>query len=475
MRSERVIQVVREALSEALPDRKQAAGLLVAVSGGSDSVGMLVATVHARRMLGLSGPFEVMTVDHGLRPSSADEARFVEELAGSLGVSHHVGKLRLRRRAGESLEQAARRARYDRLVRRARQIGADAILTGHTADDQAETVLLNLLRGAVVTGLGAIPPVRVLRARPPLLLVRPVLACSRVGLEAFLRRRGVSWMVDESNRSLDYTRNRVRHVLLPLLKDEFNPEIVTGLCRLAERSRAVDAFLRQDADENLRAATIEERSGRIVLDRTRVSGLARIRQFYTLSAALRRLDASLPPLQWSHLEKLDAVLGAHGARQVRLPCGVRLSRERGRLVIDKGETALPIHPAIIPITVPGVTDAQDYGGRIETARVSAADFDLEAFRRTKSSLEEALDADAIQGALQLRHARRDDRFHPLAGSPSRLWSFLSGQKVPAGARERQVVLADRDGVVWVVGIRPAHRVRVRPDSRSVLTCAWQGF
>ena len=232
MRSARVVQAVRRALCDTALRRKDA-GMLLGVSGGGDSVAMLASTVEVRRMLGMTGPFEAMTIDHGLRPASADEAAFVGNLADDLGVPFHSTRVRVRRRPGESLEEAARRVRYDRLARRARRIGADAILLGHTADDQAETVLLNLLRGSVVTGLGGIPPVRRLSPKSSLLLVRPLLGCSRDQLRRYLARRKLTWCEDESNLSLDFTRNRVRHVLLDLVRREFNPEIVAGLCRLS--------------------------------------------------------------------------------------------------------------------------------------------------------------------------------------------------------------------------------------------------
>jgi len=471
MRSARVVQVVRKALCEAGLRRKDA-GMLLGVSGGGDSVAMLAATVEARRMLGLAGPFEAMTIDHGLRPTSADEAAFVGNLADDLGVPFYSARVHVRRCAGESLEQAARRVRYDRLARRARRIGADAILVGHTADDQAETVLLNLLRGSVVTGLGGIPPVRRLSPRSSLLLVRPVLDCSRDQLRRYLARRKLTWCEDESNLSLDFTRNRVRHVLLDLLKRDFNPEIVAGLCRLSERSRAVDEFLRNDARSNVDAMLLEKHPTRLVLNARAFGELETAQQYYAFNDALARISLDVTGLQWVGLERLKAVLGPRGGRRVALPSGVVISRERERLTIALEQEGGSRIDAVVPIASMGVTDAPPFRARIEATLLDQDAFDLEAFIAGKSAFEEAFDADCVGNSLCLRTPHQDDRFHPLGGAPRTLAAFLSSQGLSRPERERQPVIASADNVIWIVGLRPAHRTRVTRVTRRVLLLSW---
>ena len=471
MQSGRVVQVVRKALCEA-GLRHEGTGLLLGVSGGSDSVAMLAATVEARRMLGIAGAFEAMTVDHGLRPASADEAAFVAKLAGALGVSFHSTRVRVRRRAGESLEEAARRVRYDRLSQRARRIGADAILLGHTADDQAETVLLNLLRGSVVTGLGGIPPVRRLSARSAIVMVRPVLDCPRDELRRYLARLKLSWCEDESNLSLDFTRNRVRHVLLDLLKKDFNPEIVAGLCRLSERSRAADAFLREDARQNVDGMLVEKHPRRVVLDAGAFSALAAVQRYYAFNDVLARIDRDLSGLRWSELEKLEAVTGPRGGRRIALTSGVVISRERQRLTIALEQRHESEIAAVVPIALVGVTDAAAFGARVEASIIDRDPFDLESFVAGKSAFEEAFDADRVGSDLCARTPRPSDRFHPLGGTDRKLSAFLSSQGLSRFARRRQPVIADAGNVIWVVGLRPAHHARVTRGTRRVLVLSW---
>ena len=472
MRSGRVVQVVRKALCDA-GLRRAGGGMLLGVSGGSDSVAMLAATVEARRMLGIAGAFEAMTVDHGLRAASSDEVAFVGRLAGELGVSFHSTRVGVRRRAGGSLEEAARRVRYDRLARRARRIGAEAILVGHTADDQAETVLLNLLRGAVVTGVGGIPPVRRLSPKSRQVVVRPVLGCSRDELRRYLARRKMTWCEDESNLSLDFTRNRVRHVLLDLLKREFNPEIVAGLCRLSERSRAVDEFLRRDARRNVDAMLLERHVRRVVLDAGAFGELEAAQRYYALNEALARIDPDLSGLRWSELEKLEAVMGPRGGRRIRLPSGVTISRERERLVIALEGPDTSMIDVVVPVALAGTTDAAPFGARIEATVVDREAFDLDAFVASKSVFEEAFDAGRVGKGLCVRTPRRDDRFGPLGGTPRKLTSFLSSQGLSRPQKERQPVIADVENVIWVVGLRPAHATRVTRRTQRVLALSWR--
>ena len=200
---------------------------MVALSGGADSVALLDALVALRARRGLR--LVAAHLDHGLRPESADDARFCEELCARLGVSIRIGHADVRARAERErggIEEAARRERYAFLRRVRREEGAFAIATAHNRDDQAETLLLRLLRGSGRVGLGAISA----RRRG---IVRPLLTVSREEVLAHLEERGLSWREDPTNADPRYFRNRVRHELLPYLETRFNPRIKETLAQTA--------------------------------------------------------------------------------------------------------------------------------------------------------------------------------------------------------------------------------------------------
>lgn len=204
--------------------------ILVAVSGGPDSLTLLLQLHNLKSRLGLT--LYIAHVDHGLRKDSAFDALFVERWAKKLGIPVIATRLgpKLRKVKG-SLEEVCRQARMDFLIRTAQEIRADKIALGHNLDDQAETVLMRLLRG---TGLSGLTGISVKRKIKGMLFIRPLLETSRKEIEAFLKRKGVKPRIDSTNKEEVFFRNKIRHNLIPLLKKKYNKNIVEVLANLAE-------------------------------------------------------------------------------------------------------------------------------------------------------------------------------------------------------------------------------------------------
>ena len=219
--------------------------VLCAVSGGADSLCMLMVL---RRLSGLIGcTVEAATFDHRIRPEGAADAAFVQRICAEWVIPCHAGSGDVPAAAGASgagLEETARRLRYAFLESVADKIGAQRIAVAHNADDNAETVLLHLLRGSGLNGLGGIAPAR---GR----IIRPLLALSRAEIEAYCADRGISYVTDATNADTSYTRNYLRHQVLPLLREK-NPKLLTAFGRTAESLRRDNAFLESEADKLLR-------------------------------------------------------------------------------------------------------------------------------------------------------------------------------------------------------------------------------
>ena len=318
------------------------AQVIVAVSGGADSTALLLLLDESIKANKLNVELCLAHLDHGLRKDEGpQDARWVKALARQLGYEIAVKSVNVRRLAaktGDNLEQAARRARYEFLANVADKKQAQILLTGHTLDDQAETVLLNLLRGSGSGGLGGIEPVRPLSKGNETLLARPLLSWARRrDTESYCRSRGVDIRVDEMNADERFARVRVRRRLLPLM-ESFNPKIVESLARAAELIRE-DSVILEHAAKRLLELSSEYDGVPKAKDRGRPR--LRLELFATAQPALRRralrqwineCRGDLRRVERVHIAAVESLLlGERGGRVVELPGGAKISRTRGWL------------------------------------------------------------------------------------------------------------------------------------------------
>lgn len=319
MRADPVELAFRRAAAALLPDGTT---VLAAVSGGADSMALL-ALLHRlapRRKLHLV----VAHLDHALRRGSAADARFVADQAAARGLQVISARRPVRdaRRKDESPEEAARRVRRTFLLEAAREVGAERIATGHTLDDQAETILQRLARGAGPAALGG------MLAAGPGPFLRPLLAIERAELRAWLRSHRVRWREDPSNRSLAHDRNRVRRLVLPLLAKQLNPRAARHLVDAAARVREDAAYLDALAAGILEGAS-RTADGALVLDAAVLSGerpvAARVARLalQTAGADPRRISAR-------HVEALLALAASSGG-SLDLPSLKAERKSRGEL------------------------------------------------------------------------------------------------------------------------------------------------
>jgi tRNA(Ile)-lysidine synthase len=316
--------------------------ILVAVSGGADSTALLLALDELKSASKLSVKIVVAHLDHKLRKTSAQDARWVSELSGKLGYEAVIGRYRvaeLARANNDNLEQAARQARYAFLERTAKKKSARYVLTAHTMDDQAETVLLRLMRGSAGAGLGGMEAVRPLDAKNSVKLVRPLLWARRVDTEDYCRLRKATFRVDEMNHDLGFARVRVREQLLPLMQS-FNNRIVEALSRTAAQLREDRAVLSTGSDALLRraAAATTEADGEDIetktlpLDVKLLANEPPALRRRALRQWLSEARGGTRRLEMVHLLAVEKLLeGTKGERTVELPGGGRVTRRRNRL------------------------------------------------------------------------------------------------------------------------------------------------
>ena len=313
--------------------------VVVAVSGGADSTALLLAIEELKNHHKLYTGVCVAHLDHRLRKSSTKDAKWVADLAAKLGFRSVIGRARIAEEAeNDNLEQAAREARYAFLERTAKKVSANYVLTGHTMDDQAETVLMRLMRGSAGFGLGGMEALRPLAKNSSIQLVRPLLWARRSETEAYCRLRRIEFRADEMNDDLAFARVKVRKQLLPLMQS-FNNKIVEAISRTATQLREDGAVLVSDSDALLQQAAVSNEES----DETKVPALD-VKVLAGAPPALRRralrqwlsnARGGTRRLEMVHLLAVEKLLeGNTGGRVAELPSGGKVRRKRNRLEFE---------------------------------------------------------------------------------------------------------------------------------------------
>jgi tRNA(Ile)-lysidine synthase len=302
--------------------------LVVALSGGPDSTALLAILAVLRKKYALT--LHAAHLDHGLSRAAASHRRHALSAAKRFEARFHLKKTDVAakaRRERRSLEEAGRRARYDFLRSVAGKTGASAIVTGHTLDDQAETVLLRLLRGTGPKGLAGIRPVRDERGTP---VIRPFLGVEKKTLLSFLRENKIGFSTDPTNRSKDFTRNRVRHGLLPYLAKTFNPRAKHALASLADACAETQDAVERSAAAVWSRASVKAKRGVSL----RVAALKKLHPAVLSEVLFRAASeaSGAPRLSRAHIESLKALVASPEAViQTHLPQGMKALKTGGFL------------------------------------------------------------------------------------------------------------------------------------------------
>ena len=485
--------------------------VVVGVSGGPDSLCLLHllcrlrARTHGQAEGGWNLKLHVAHLHHGLRGAEADaDAAFVRDLAADWGLPLHVERIsvpEIAREHGLAVEEAARRARYAFLARVAGEVGARAVVVGHNADDQAETVLMHFLRGSGLAGLrGMLPRTPMSDYRllgletgdlvEGVCLIRPLLAIPRAEIEAYCGHHGLEPRFDRSNLDTTYFRNWLRHEVIPLLEGH-NPNLRQVLHRSAQVIASDYALLRSFLEEWWPQVVVEERlqpetagleeegaEERIVLDLAAWRALPASLQRSILREAVQRLRRTLRDISFVHIEDAVRVAreGTTGS-QATLPRGLMLTVSYERLTVAAAEAPpslpdwplLPPGAGLIPLQVPGETrlPAADWVLRVEVL----ARRDLPpAWQVNPDPWRVFVDLRAVGTDLWLRTREPGDRLQPLGmeGHSVKVSALLTNLKVPRAARDRLPLLVTDWGLAWVCGQRVDRRACVQDATERVL-------
>ncbi|WP_176392069.1 tRNA lysidine(34) synthetase TilS [Marininema halotolerans] len=445
--------------------------VMVGVSGGADSLALL----HGLKELAHDYQWRLTAihVEHGLRGAESEaDAQFVVQTAKRWGIAvfvEHVDVKGALREQGGNKQELARKMRYDAFARIAKQQAVDVLALAHQADDQVETVLMRILRGTSPAGLVGIP---LLRPWRDIQLVRPLLGVSREAIEAYCLENGLTPREDASNQDIQFTRNRVRLELLPMLAT-YNPRVRDSILQLSKLAQA-ESLHWQVLEEQARAeVVVSERDGWITLDIQRLTALDIALQRRVIKLILNCLVKKETNLSTHQAVEgiRSVIIGSNPAASLHLPGEMKAEREYGWLHLFRKsqERSIPYYPPFsspLPLQIPGRTELPQGTFRAWTSTQPVS---------VEHGMDYAVfDREQLQGALTVRSRRPGDRMWPkgLHGR-KKVKDILIDAKVPKRERDSIPFVFHGDEIIWIPGLVHSQWAPVDQDTKTYLTLSWK--
>ncbi len=431
--------------------------IIAAVSGGIDSIVLLDVLGRLRQEWNLE--LAVAHFNHQLRgkESEGDEA-FVHEAADRLGIQFHADRADTHAYAESmklSIQEAARDLRYDFFRRLRTSLGFQRIAVGHNGDDNAETVLFNMLRGAGVHGLTGIPV-----TRKDMALVRPLLFATREEIQRYAAERHLEHREDSSNKKIDYSRNFLRHQIIPQLQERINPNLMGTLRRCAELSHQLEDYLHVEASHFLSRVIVETAEREIVLSLTTLRSEPLFLQEYILHKTAK--DFAHGEIEFSTVREMLKVAEAETGSSCSVARDVVFCRDRDRLVLRRQANEPLFRHAVNP------NQAYEFSGfHFTSSFVEKANF-------TDNPNIEYIDAGRLAGDLVLRTWNNGDWLVPLGMQQKKKVSDLFiEQKVPVYEKHTIPILESGGSIVWICGKRLDDRWKVMPTTKQILKLQYE--
>jgi tRNA(Ile)-lysidine synthase len=421
--------------------------------------------------------------NHKLRPDSDADANIVEQTAARLNLVSVIESGDVRAYADReklSIEEAARNMRYRFLMQQVHRFHAQAVAVGHTADDQVETVLMHFIRGAGLAGLKGMSYRTIIQMFDPQIpIVRPLLDTWREETVVYCAANGFRPRHDPSNASLDFFRNRLRHLLIPTL-ESYNPRFREVIWRTSRSLAGDHEILSNLLDEAWKACVLQENVGFIIFDSPALTRQLVGLQRSLIRRAIERIHPGELDLSYATLERASNFVSYPDERhhiRIDLTGGVHLLREGSLIYVVAGHVTLPIErwPQMpeesntISLKIPcQINLSGDW--KLTCERWSMASLAMDQARSNDDPFQAWVDASGIDNALELRVRQEGDRFQPLGmdGHEMKISDFFINVKLPQRARDRWPLLCVGEKVVWVPGYRPAHPFRLTELTRQAL-------
>lgn len=444
--------------------------IVVGVSGGADSVALLDVLNRLRESCGFS--LQVAHLNHMFRGADAEaDANFVIKMATELGLPVAVEMIDVPEycsQYGLSPQAGSREVRYDFFSRVATSCGAARVALGHHADDQAETILLNFIRGSGPGGLGGIRPVR------DEFYIRPLLGVRRWAIEDYCHSQRLEFRQDTSNLKPEYTRNRVRLQLLPLLESRYNPAVVDSLVKLGSICRDEDAFLEDQARHIYAGLRLPTGGVTVALDREGFQIQPAAMQRRLLRLAWQQITGTRQDLSYQHVEDMLEIFRADATgTEVELPGWIKARTNYGTIEFFHPGAPGNVSDYSYPLNVPGETIIPELDLALEAVILPAEKVPEPLCLPPEEAV---LDYDRLSGPLFVRRRAPGDKLRPLGmGGTMKIKKFLINQKIPVRQRDLIPLVVSGNDIVWVAGLRLSEDYKVSTATRRCLLLKLRGL
>jgi tRNA(Ile)-lysidine synthase len=432
--------------------------VIVALSGGPDSTALLAVLAEVAREMDLS--LIAAHFNHGLRGRESDEDEdFSRELSQRLGLVFCAEKMDQKNdEKGISPEDYYRRKRYGFLNKIAADYRAQKIALGHNLQDQAETVLLNLLRGSGLEGLKGILPKRDGN------IIRPLIEISRQEIISYLNKAGITYRQDSSNENRMYLRNQIRMELIPYLKEKYNPSIEENMAQMAEILRTDDEFIRQHVAKALESSLIQKGPDRILFKIDFISKLPPAIRWRLFKTVLEDFSPAKNGFSFVHIKSLDNLSQrCESGKRIALPLGIEARREYDDLILER-RYARSIHVMYeYSMDIPGHVYVEERNVTVRTELTKKENIDLSNPDKVY------LDLDKIKQPVVVRNRRDGDWFQPLGmQGRQKIKNFFIDHKIPCSQRDEIMLIVDDISVISIENLHLNDRVKITEKTRNVL-------
>jgi tRNA(Ile)-lysidine synthase len=441
---------------------------LLAVSGGADSIALLKILVSLKLSGKINNDFHIAHINHLLRAQkSFEDEAFVKTLAEKHKLPIITERVNVKKYAQEnklSIETAGRNLRLEKLAMIAQENDCDCVATAHQKNDNAETIIHRIGRGTGFKGLAGIRPKVVLNGTT---FIRPLLCLSRKEIEDYLLSEDIKWQTDRTNLDCCFTRNRIRHRVLPILQRQAKSDIVELLFVLSRHCLAFSEAIERQAKKALQQCVLNQSKHFISVDTDRFNNYPSLLKVEIIQNAMQQCGIGLQKITMEHYDRIIKFLTkSRPGKTLQLPDKAVIKKQQKSFCLSYPETCTE-KPETVTLKIPGSVRFSDW--LIETEILPVDKLDIESFKQKKNDLVEWFDLQQIKPPLIARCRQEGDRFKPFGlGVSKKVGKFITSAKPDPDQQKRAFLICDSEKILWLVPIRRSSESAITDKSRSLL-------